>query len=94
MWTTHDKTFKPHVDIESKIIDDEAVLLHIGTGAYFSLNEVGTYIWESFRKGHTVSEIIDFICEEYDIDRSQAKADVCDLTTALIEKHFLTPAND
>ena len=94
MSTTHNTTFKPHVDIESKVLDGEAVLLNVATGAYFNLNEVGTCIWESFRKGHAISKVIDLVCEEYDIDRRQAEADVCDLTTRLIDEHLLTPTND
>ncbi|SOH02577.1 PqqD family protein [Candidatus Kuenenia stuttgartiensis] len=39
----------------------EAVLLHLGTKMYFTLNETGLRIWQMFSSGLTVGEISEII---------------------------------
>ena len=90
----HDTTFQTHSDIESKVLDGEAVLLNTVTGAYFSLNEVGTRIWESYRDGRSVFEVTRELCEAYDIQQDQAQSDVYELTRDLLASHLITVIHD
>lgn len=45
---------------------DLVVLLNLDTGEYYSLDEVGTRIWELCDGARTVSEIARCISEEFD----------------------------
>src|SRR6058998_1078233 len=53
---------KPNPDVESTTLDGETVLLHLGTGRYYTLNRVGTAIWEFCTGGNTISAIHQALC--------------------------------
>ena len=61
----------------------EAVLLHLGTKTYYSLNETGAYIWTMMSKGLTLGEIIRDIEAEFDVTADKAQESVIDLASQL-----------
>ena len=67
-------------------IDGKMVLLHSDTEQYFSLNDVGTRIWQLLREQKTPEQIVDILQQEYEVEASLLQADVAkliaDLTTA------------
>lgn len=71
-------------------LDGEAVLLDLTTEQYFSLNEVGTVIWELLDGQHSVSELVDTITAEYEAERAEVENDVRDLLTALSSEGLIT----
>ena len=52
--------------------DDEGVLLHLQTRAYFSLNETGTLIWKLVQQGKHVDAIASVLEQSYDVDHASA----------------------
>ncbi|MES2606532.1 MAG: PqqD family protein [Pseudomonadota bacterium] len=44
---------------------DEAVILHLGTGNYFSLDVLGTRVWQLLEAGSNRSEILAALLDEY-----------------------------
>ena len=48
-------------DVIERIIDGEAVILDMKTGVYYSLDTVGTEIWNLLDNGATETELIDKI---------------------------------
>ena len=62
------------VPVRSRVADLEHV---------YTLDEVGTFVWERL-DGHTaVEDLVDALCSEYDVDRRQATKDTVDLLRAL-----------
>ena len=49
----------------------ETVMMNIENGDYIGLNEVGTDIWEKIDSPRSVSEIIDQLIAEYDVNAEQ-----------------------
>lgn len=48
----------PNPDVvDARLADDEAVLLHLGSGAYHELNPVGAEIWDLLDGDRDVEEI-------------------------------------
>lgn len=70
-------------NIVARTLAGEAVLLNLNTEEYFSLNEVGSRIWELTDGQRTVAGLVDVIVAEYDIGRADAEADVLDLLDEL-----------
>jgi hypothetical protein len=70
----------------------EAVLLHIGTQTYYSLNETGAQIWHLINQGLTLSEIGTAIEERYDVSLTQAQQSVLSLTEELAAEKLLSLA--
>ena len=59
------------------------VLLCLEGGQYYSLNEVGSRVWELCDGASPVSEIISTICEEFDAPAATIQADVLELLADL-----------
>lgn len=57
-------------------LDGESVLLHLGSGQYFGLDEVGTLIWQLLVEGRSLDEIEERIVAEYDASAEEVENDV------------------
>ncbi|HUX99029.1 MAG TPA: PqqD family protein [Candidatus Deferrimicrobium sp.] len=85
---------KEEVDIEKKeaYISRElgAVLIDYETGKYYETNDTGTFIVTLLRNARikTVDQMIDMICEEYEVDRDIALQDFNEFVEKL-EKYGL-----
>ena len=71
----------------------EAVLLHLGTNQYFSLNETGALIWESLEQGHDVDETSREIEAKFDVTLDIAQQSVVDLVEQLVQEKLLAVSN-
>jgi len=58
----------------TRLADDEAVLLHLVTQRYYSLNETAITIWEQLASPRTVPEVAGALCEAYEVDEPTARA--------------------
>jgi hypothetical protein len=81
--------FIPHPDVLFREIDQECVLLDLGSGTYFGLNEVGTRIWNLLRAGRPEDDIVQTIAEEYDSDAGTIRADVRRLLSELESRKLI-----
>jgi hypothetical protein len=56
----------PHPSLVFTRLDDtEAVLLHLDTKRYYTLNETGTRIWELLQQGRCAQEITQALKDNY-----------------------------
>lgn len=69
--------------IHTELETGQAVLLHMETHKYYSLNHTGLLVWTLLSKGETLSSISDHIAQEYGIQPEQAKSDVSQLVDEL-----------
>jgi hypothetical protein len=75
--------------VMSRLVEDETVLLDLASGLYFGLEGVGQTIWESLSSGQSLSETVATITAEYDVDETQAEADVVAFAGELVERGLL-----
>lgn len=68
----------------SSNLPGEAVVLHLGSGTYFGLKEVGATIWTLLQEPRPISEIRDRILEEYDVGQAQCERDILALLQELV----------
>ena len=76
-------------EVMSRLVGDEMVLLDLSSGLYFGLDGVGQRIWQAVADGKTLSETVDIVVAEYDVDRDQATADVLQFASTLLERGLL-----
>ncbi len=69
-------------DVQCAVLDDEAVLLNLQNGHYYTLNRVGTSMWELLA-GRTLREVLDEICQRFEVDRERAHDDLVALVMRL-----------
>ena len=73
----------------SRLVGDETVLLDLESGLYFGLDNVGQCIWKAVSAGKDLSETLDTVVSEFDVDKVQAEADVIDFASTLVARGLL-----
>jgi hypothetical protein len=71
-----------------------AALLHTQSNTYYTLNEVGSRIWDLIQKSTRVSAICDDVVARYDVDSSRCYADVVALLRDLNDAGLVEIAED
>jgi Coenzyme PQQ synthesis protein D (PqqD) len=73
-----------------KSVDGEAVLLHFGSGNYFALDPVGTFLWASVcEKPKSVGDLISNLVLEYDCSEAVARKDTLEFCSQLVAEKLL-----
>ncbi len=86
MLTTHTKAAPDPEVLYTRLKSGEAVLLHLGTKPYFSLNETGSQIWHLMSEGSTLGEISQELESEFDVTPERAQQSVMNLTDELVRE--------
>jgi hypothetical protein len=65
---------------------------HVGDlEGVFTLNELGTMIWELINGQTTVSELVEAVRSEYDVGVAEAEKDVVDFLRSLEDAGLIRP---
>lgn len=80
-------------DALSASLSDGAVLLHLYTKRYFSLNQTGSRIWSLLEQQSTDDEIVDALVQEYDVERPEAMRAVSQLLDDLVAERLIEPTS-
>jgi coenzyme PQQ biosynthesis protein PqqD len=86
---TRDSRPTPLAEVIVQRAGDAQVLLHTGTGQYYTLDDVGGRIWALCDGQRTVADIVSRLCDEYDAPREQIEADALELLTDLEGERLL-----
>lgn len=72
-------------------IDDETVLMHLETGAYFGYDPVGTRVWELLREPIAISALCERLTGEYtDVDVGRCTEDVVAFLEQLVNEGLVS----
>lgn len=72
-----------------QIVDDETLLFNSETELFFTLNAVGTVMWEVMSENSTLCAVYDELIEVYDVPSEQLEADIIVFATVLKEQELL-----
>ncbi len=70
-------------------LDDEAVILSMKTGVYYSLNPCGNRIWSLVQKPVKVGKIRDTLLKEFDVDKKQCEEDLLSLLSDMVKEGLI-----
>ena len=70
-------------------VDNEMVLLNLGNGKYFSLDDVGTRMWALMTEHEQLKAVHQALLEEYQADPLQLEQDLLELTDKLAANGLL-----
>ena len=62
---------------------NDLLLFNIDDGNYYSLNEIGSRIWELCDGNHSVSQVVAALAAEYDTTNEELEKDVAELLETL-----------
>ena len=66
-----------------QVVADEAILIHLNTGTYYSLNDVGTSFWKLMDGQRTIGQCAEAIAAEYNAPRDTVLSDLLELAGEL-----------
>jgi len=70
-------------------IDNELVLMSIETGKYYSLNTVGLRVWELLKNPMLVSELLNRLQEEFNVEKEQCETEVISLLQKMLANNLV-----
>ena len=76
-------------DVQGTTMDGETVLLDLSSGRYYTLNRLGSVIWEHCTGQSTIADIHTAICERFDVVPERAFDDLVILANELIQEGLL-----
>jgi hypothetical protein len=68
--------FSIPTEVHARWFDEELILLNLGKGEYFSLNALGGRIWQELAAGHSVSEAVQRLAVDYDVEPLRFREDL------------------
>lgn len=71
-------------------VDDETILLDINTNEYFSINEIGTFIWETLEEKKDLNSVKEEIISNYEVDEKQVENDILNFIQEVANKGLIT----
>ncbi len=76
----------------AEVIDGEAIIVNLDSGAYYSLRDSGCAIWNLLAQGYTPDEVVTGVQREYAGDIESVQVGVDALLAELLAEALLTPA--
>lgn len=88
--TILDRTIlRPSPDVQGTSMEGETVLLDLSTGRYYTLNRLGSVIWEHCTGHSTISDIHAVLCDRFEVASERALDDLVALVNQLIQEGLL-----
>jgi len=84
-----DARLRPADKVLFRALGGEAVLLDVGAGTYFGLDEVGTRVWRLLAGGASLAAALAALEAEYDVSAERLARDVRALVEELVAARLL-----
>ena len=73
-------------------ISEEIVILSFSQGYYFTLDEIGSRIWEMLlEESSSVYELATKLMDEYEVELEKCKGDVQEFIDDMVSKNLIIP---
>ena len=83
---------RPKQDVIARTVGDETILLDLQSGTYFTLNRVGSVIWQALQDGPSIDELTADVVAGFEIDEATARADVAEFLDEMAAQGLLATA--
>ena len=70
-------------------MEQEKVILSLNSGKYYGLDELGARILDLLQQSHSLGEITNIICQEYEVEAEECDRDVRELLEELLEAKLI-----
>jgi hypothetical protein len=93
-----DARFVRNHEVVSRQIEGELIIVPIRRGvgdlnSLYTLNPVGSILWDYMNEGHTLPEMVTRVCEEFEVTTSQALADIQAFLDSMLEEKLIQPVS-
>jgi hypothetical protein len=80
-------------DVAAKVLDGEAVMINLSNGFYYSMGNVGAFVWERIEAGYRLDDIANALTQRYDVSAERARADLEQLVAQLLRENLVVASN-
>lgn len=77
-------------DLIEADIDDDKVMMSVESGMYFGLNPVAARVWELLAQPRNMTEVVEVLTQEFDVDPDQCRSDVAHFIEQLNENKLIS----
>jgi len=93
-----DARFIRNQEVVSRQIEGELIIVPIRRGvgdlnSLYTLNSVGSILWDYMTEGHSVPEMVSRVCDEFDVTAAQANADIEDFLDSMLQEKLIQPVS-
>ena len=78
-------------DVQWTVMDGEAVILNLANGIYYTLDRIGTIIWQELALGKGLEEIVEIVCARFDEEANVVRGDIKELVAHLKQEQLIMP---
>ena len=71
------------------VVDGMAVMMDVGSGKYYRLDDIGTRVWSLIEKPITMGALCDQLVQEFHVDRATCEADVGTLLNGMLQQNLI-----
>jgi Coenzyme PQQ synthesis protein D (PqqD) len=79
--------------VTHETIDGEAVIINLDNGNYYSLVEVGSFIWGLVERGASASDVQNLVLQSYQGDATDIDRGVQELLAQLEQENLIVPVD-
>ena len=73
-----------------EVVADEAILIHLENGAYFSLNRLGTEFWEMLDGHSPIATHAQKMAAKYAVTNQRVETDLLELSDRLLDAELVS----
>jgi hypothetical protein len=81
--------FRCPENVAARVLDGEAVMIHLTSGRYYSADGLGATVWQLLDAGFPVADIIARVAERFALPTDRAREDLERFVTELIHEELL-----
>jgi hypothetical protein len=81
--------YRRHPDLRLTVLDEEGVVLHLGSRRYFSVNETGVLILDALKEAQTMPQMVARLTSEYEVSEELAESTVREFLDRCIDAELV-----
>ncbi len=90
MLSINDRLCPNEEHVAAKVVDDEAILINLANGFYYSMDKVGSLIWTLIEQHYSIEEIAKSVSGQFEVSYKTAQGDVQRLITELVQENLVS----
>jgi hypothetical protein len=80
-------------EVAAKVIDGELIIIRLSDGTYYSMDNVGTCVWELIEARNDLGTLVQTIAKRYRTPVEQVEGDVSALVRQLLDEGLVVAAD-
>ena len=77
-------------DVLGVDMDGDLIMMSIERGDYYGISGIGPSVWKELETPKTLAELVNSVCDEYEVDADTARADLQRFLKELSENGMVT----